>query len=117
MSEGVIIQLFAKPVSRERFEQKEQAHEISIKQRHCSHMLEIDEDLEEHVCTNCGKPFTTKQALFFILHEHQENARVQISSYNLRNEIHFLTEKRDKIKDEIKQMQSEKRKIVKLQKV
>lgn len=112
--EGKIIQMFIKPFNRERFNEKEDAREISIKRRHCSHVLEIDEDLEDHLCTNCGKPFSTKEALLYILHQQQENIRVSISSYNLRNEINFLTEKIDKLKDEIKYLQSEKRKLKKI---
>ena len=112
--EGKIIQMFIKPFNRDRFNEKEETREISLKQHRCSHVLEIDEDLDEHLCTNCGKPFSTKEALLYILHQQQENIRVKISSYNLRNEINFLAEKIDKLKDDVKHIQSEKRKLKKI---
>lgn len=102
---GKIIQLFAKPLSKQRFDKKEEAEVISLQQRHCSHSLEIDEEIDQHQCINCGKQFTSHEALLFVLH-HKES---KMQSYNLRNEIHFLTQKRDEIKTEIENLRKDKR--------
>jgi len=110
---GQIIEMFVKPLNRERFEQKEEAEVISLKQRFCSHQLEIDEDIDQHNCENCGKLFTSHEALLYVLH-HRET---KLTSYNLRNEIHFLTEKRDLIKSDIEFLKKEKRSAAKLYKV
>lgn len=105
--------MFVKPLSRERFEQKENAEVISLQQRYCTHVLEIDEELNEHSCEKCGKQFSSHEALLYILH----NRETKLTSYNLRNEIHFLTEKRDILKSDIEQLKKEKRQTVKMLKI
>lgn len=110
--EGQITEMFAKPLSRERFEQKEAAEVISLQQRYCTHQLEIDEEIDQHNCEKCGKQFSSHEALLYILH----NRETKLSSYNLRNEIHFLTEKRDSLKTKIDYLKKEKRETVKLMK-
>jgi len=112
--EGQIIEMFVKPLSKERFDRKEEAEVISLQQRYCTHSLEIDEDLDEHNCEKCGKLFTSHEALLYILHNRREH--IKMTSYNLRNEIHFLTEKRDRLKDDIKHLQKDKRTIAKFNK-
>ena len=82
---GEIIQMFLKPFDKERFERDEEAEIISLQQRYCSHTLEIDEELNEHNCSECGKLFTSHEALLYVLHKQN----VRLSSYNLRNEINF----------------------------
>ena len=113
--EGEIIKMFVKPLSKERFEQKENAQIIYLQQRNCSHELEIDEDIDQHNCEKCGKLFTSHEALLYILRTRMQQLR--ISSYSLRNEIHFLTEKRDGLKSDIEYLKKEKRTTVKLLKV
>lgn len=109
MMEGQIIEMFVKPLSRERFEQKEEAEVISLQQRYCTHSLEIDEELNEHNCEKCGKLFTSHDALLYILHNRKDH--IKMSSYNLRNEIHFLTEKRNVLQSDIEFLKKEKRKL------
>lgn len=109
MKEAQIIEMFVKPLDRERFEQKEYTEVISLQQRYCTHSLEIDEELDEHNCEKCGKLFTSHDALLYILHNRKDH--IKISSYNLRNEIHFLTEKRDSLKSDIEHLKKEKRKL------
>ena len=107
--EAKIIEMFLKPLDKERFEQKEEAEVISLQQRYCYHSLEIDEELDHHNCVICGKTFTSHEALLYIL--HKRNEVVKLSSYNIRNEIHFLTEKRDSLKSDIEYLKKEKRQI------
>ncbi|MDV3882932.1 hypothetical protein CMU04_06325 [Elizabethkingia anophelis] len=104
-----IIELFVKPTNQERHDKKEAARELSIKQKNCGHKFEIDEEDEVHNCMLCGKPFTSHDLLIYVLYKRE----TQLTSYNLRNEIYYLTEKRDKIKQEIKVIQKEKRLIIK----
>lgn len=112
--EGLIIEMFVKPLNREMFEQKEEAQVISLQQRYCTHALEIDEDIDQHNCEKCGKTFTSHEALLYVLHNRRDN--IKMTSYNLRNEIHFLTEKRDSLKSDIEFLKKEKRATVKLNK-
>jgi tRNA U54 and U55 pseudouridine synthase Pus10 len=112
--EGLIIEMFVKPLNRERFEQKEEAEIISLHQRNCSHELEIDEEIDQHNCVKCGKLFTSHEALLYILHNRMQ--QLKISSYNLRNEMHFLTEKIDSLKSDIEFLKKEKRATVKFNK-
>lgn len=111
--EGRIIEMFIKPLNRERFEQKEEAEVISLQQRYCTHQLEIDEEIDQHNCEKCGKLFTSHEALLYVL----KNRNTKLSSYNLRNEIHFLTEKRDILKSDIELLKKKKRSTIKLQKL
>lgn len=107
--EAQIIEMFVKPLDRERFEQKEEAELISLQQRYCTHSLEIDEELNEHNCKKCGKLFTSHEALLYVLHNQKDH--IKMSSYNLRNEIHFLTEKRNVLQSDIEYLKKEKRKL------
>ncbi|WP_336716246.1 hypothetical protein [Chryseobacterium mucoviscidosis] len=109
---GEIINMFLKPLNRERFEKKEEAEIISLQQRNCSHSLEIDEEIDQHNCELCGKNFTSHEALLYILQNRMQ--QLKLSSYSLRNEIHFLTEKRDSLKSDIEYLKKEKRQTVKL---
>lgn len=104
-----IINLFQKPLDKERFERQEEAAIISLQQRYCSHRLEIDEEIELHNCSECGKTFNSHEALLYILENREKS--IEMSSYNLRNEIHFLTEKRDSLKSEIEFLKKEKRNL------
>lgn len=110
LMEGRIIELFQKPLDKERFDKKEQAEVISIQQRYCTHSLEIDEELDHHNCEKCGKLFTSHEALLYILHNRKDY--IKMTSYNLRNEIHFLTEKRDSLNSDIESLKKEKTKII-----
>ena len=98
--------MFAKPLSKQRFDKAEEAQVISLQQMYCTHHLEIDEEIEQHQCTQCGKQFTSHEALLYVLHA---NDKTKMSSYNLRNEIHFLTQKRDEIQTEIENLRKDKR--------
>lgn len=103
---GQIINMFVKPYDKERFDKGEEAQVISLQQRNCTHHLEIDEETDSHNCNKCGKLYTSHEALIYVLHS---NDRTRMSSYNLRNEIHFLTQKRDEIKTEIDALRKDKR--------
>lgn len=66
--------------------------------------MEIDEEIDQHNCEKCGKLFTSHEALLYVL----KNRNTKLSSYNLRNEIHFLTEKRDILKSDIELLKKKK---------
>lgn len=109
-NEARIIPLHKRPFDRDKFEQRETARIIDLRQLHCDHLIQVDEDDETgHICEHCGKVFNSNEALMYLLRKTAN--RDTIYSYNLRNEINFLTEKRDNIKCEIRHLQQKKASI------
>ena len=85
--EGRIIELFQKPLDKERFDKKEQSEVISIQQRYCTHSLEIDEELDHHNCEKCGKLFTSHEALLYILHNRKDYIKIHYG--NKKNKTYY----------------------------
>lgn len=106
-----IINLFSKEPDRNLYEKEIAAKEQERKENLCSHNNGLEwNNIDKIVgCTTCGKRY---HPIEFLNYHAEKGSIQQINSmYNIRNNIHFLTEKKEGIESDIEFLRKEKRKL------
>ena len=100
--------------NKERFEKSQCKKDNNKQQRNCPHSESVifDGEIDEVKCETCNKIWSCFDYLWYLVERQIPNPKIKV--FEIENEIYFLTKKCDKLKDDIKHLQSEKRKLNKI---
>lgn len=108
MSEAPIISINSK-FDREKFDRIRSREFEDKNKKQCSHdETTFDGEIDEVVCDNCAQKWNSFEYLWHWV-EKGKNPRMKI--FQIENAIHFLTEEKKKLEDDILYLKKEKRAI------